>query len=377
LETAQITHRGVLGKERTGRKRLILALGLVSSLVVGACASREREIPDPGRLDPYARSQAAARAISASADDAELRREAARDLGRIGGEEAAATLVAMLGDPDPAVAAEAAFGLAISDAHNAAGRLVANLPADAPAEVVNAAAMGLGNGAGDEHERALVTIARDFDLAASVPNALFNHYRWRGRPAPKEMPDDVLLKYAEHPEAEGRAGFGNLCRSVKDARAEAPLIRLLTADPEREVRRAAAMGLARPSSDQENPTEMAGSALRAALTDADALVVVAACRALGSYEGTEESLLPLLDHADFNARATAVQTLARRKAEAAVERLAAMATDDPSVFVRGSAITALAALDGPRAYELAATVLEDDAEFVRASACDAQSGSSR
>ncbi len=400
METAQITHRSGLGKERTGRMRLLATVSFVLSsvvlgLAVGACASRGGGREAAPSLDPYSAHEARARITDARSDDPHVRRDAARDLGRIGGDEAAAALIPMLADADAEVAAEAAFALAISGAHNAAGRLVANLPADAPREVLAAAAMGLGNGAGDAFERALIRLAREFDAPPGVPNALFNHYRWRGRPAPMTLPDPILLTYAEHPEAEGRAGFGHLCRAVKDPAVIQPLVRLLTGEDSDddpfglsarfnssvseqaeyvEVMRAAAMGLARSTSAPWPDDGPARAALQKALSSGRPLVAIAACRALASYEDTAELLVPLLDARDFNVRVAAVQSLARLDADVANDRIAEMAVYDESVFVRGSAITALAELDPDHAYELTSQMMEDPAEFVRASACDALGG---
>ena len=66
-----------------------------------------------------------------------------------------------------------------------------------------------------------------------MPGALFAHYRRRGRPVEPRVADPALLNYAEHPEAEGRAGLGHYARAVKDP-VLVPLLIGLCEDPDAE-----------------------------------------------------------------------------------------------------------------------------------------------
>ncbi len=314
----------------------------------------------------------ATRADALNADNPDIRRTAIRALGRSAGPGAVARLTPLLADDDPSIAAEAAFALGITQDPDAPGALMGGLPADAPLDVVDAGALGLGYQKGASAEAVLVALMARDDLPPSAPGAMFSYYRWRGSPAPTAYPGTPPLGYATSKDAARRAGFGHLARAVKDARFVPALSKLLR-DDDWEVRRGAALGLAQSTKTPWSAAvaTTALGALRGAAKDLDPRVMVAVCRALSSYDHASvvAPLLAALAHKDFNVRAAAAQSLARRKAAGAADDLERLAKTDPSVSVRAESATALTAIDAKRAQGLVDALLADEAEFVRASAC--------
>ncbi len=350
----------------------LTALGLAAIVALGACRTRGGgELPPPGAFAQVSVAGSLEQLIRRG--DADLRRAAVRRLRDRATEDDIPVLLRALGDENVDVAAAAAFAIAVSGARGTPGRLVAALGEDARPEVVRAAALGLGSRPGDDAERGLLALARRPERPAAVPGALLSHYRWRGRPAQPSIGDPALLDYAQHPEAEGRAGLGHYARAVKDP-VLVPILVRLCGDPDAEVRRAAAIGLA-PSSAAPWPDDASAAALAGLLevtSDADAHVVVAACRALSGSDDPRAvaALRGALAHDAFSVRVAAVEGLVRREATDAAAQIAGLAREDGSVAVRAAAATAVAALDPSLAAALADDVLADAAEFVRAAGCN-------
>lgn len=279
-------------------------------------------------------------------------------------------LAPLVADARPEVAARAAFELGCTRSEAAPGLLLAWLPADAPADVVAAAAQGLAVNPSAGVEAALVHLALRPSRPPEALEALFSHYRWRGaQPAPKTLPDAGLLAYAEHASPRGRAALGHLARAIKDPALLDPLLRLAK-DAGFEVRRAAVLGLAEGAPDATRPEPARRRCLggiAAALEDDDERVVAAACRAAASYDdpAAAELLAGRLGHADFNVRVTAIEGLGRRKAKPVASRLADLARKDPSVSVRFAAATQLVEIDPDAAFGLADALLADASPYVR------------
>jgi cyclophilin family peptidyl-prolyl cis-trans isomerase/HEAT repeat protein len=237
--------------------------------------------------------------------------------------------------------------------------LGASLPAEAPAELISAAAMGLGYSKSDATERVLLDLALRPSQPPEAVEALFSYYRMRGgdREPPATLPDDRLIAYAKHASPRGRAALGHLGRVIKDPALVGVLGTLAVSDPEFEVRRAALLGLAEGPPKKERPADLRATCLdfiRRGLADADPRVVAAACRAAASYDDPSVPglLLERLSHADFNVRVAALEGLGKRKAKDAVERMLALARSDASTSVRYTAGVQLAAIDPAAAQPL-------------------------
>jgi cyclophilin family peptidyl-prolyl cis-trans isomerase/HEAT repeat protein len=369
VRTAQNTHAGAPRKEPQGTIAVSAVLGLTLLLSLGACRGPAHEVPGPYPFQNAVGIDGEPRELL-RIGDAGLRRSVVHRLRDSATEDDVGLLVGLLSDEDVDVAADAALALAVCGVPGAPGRLAAALGPHSRPEVVTAAALGLGSQPGDDAERGLFALARRPERPAAVPGALLSHYRWRGRPAEPQLGEPALLDYADHADAAGRAGFGHYARAVKDPALVAALVRLTT-DADAEVRRAATIGLA-PSSRNPWPDAEAQSAFAAVAAraeDTDELVVVAACRAMTGFDRTESVvwLQQRLGHDGFPVRVAAVEGLARREAKDAAGAIAELATSDPSVSVRGAAASAVAALDPALGSAIAAEVLSDPAEFVRAS----------
>ncbi len=341
---------------------LLLVAGLV-----GGCASAS-----PSRAESGAGSGAAT--VARPPSPAELRATEIRALRGDVPAEAVERLGADLASENAAVRSEAAFRLGVSRHESAPARL-----REVSGEDAAAAAMGLGYHPDDSAEDALVALATDGTVEAM--EALFSHYRWRGRPAPQALPDPRLLEFSSHPSVRGRASLGHLARTVKDPRVVPHLARLVQ-DVDWEVRRAAALGLVSSSANPWGAAEarQALPALRTLASDPNEHVRVAACRALSSFD-SGAVLAPLrknLADESYHVRTAAIAGLSRRKDMASADAFERIAREDPSVSVRHDAATSLAALDAPRAARLVDSLLRDDAEYVRSAAATvlaAQEGS--
>ena len=339
---------------------LVMTLGLALTALLSAGCDRSGQPDEPPP-------------VATSADRATL----ARSLGRSGGSHE--TLGAMLADDAP-VAVEAAFALGVLSTPEAVAELRTKLPADAPAEVVEAAALGLGYSRTESAEAALVELCLRDDPPENGLDALYAHYRGplygaADRTPPTELPDARLVRYAGLDSARARAGLCWLTRVIHDARLVGPVI-ALTQAAEGEVRRAAAMGLGQSSREgnqwSAEQIPRCVDALLPMLQDDDPRVVVSACRALSSYERDDvvTALRGALDHGDFNVRAAAVAALGRREAKDAAADLERLVRKDESVFVRYTAATTLAKLDASRARAVADPLLAAKQEYLRVAGCE-------
>ena len=298
-----------------------------------------------------------------------------RGMGRSTAPDSAHAIAPQMADPNPRIAAEAAFQTGATGSPDAPGLVMAWLPADASVEAVSAAAMGLGSCKAAAAEDALVRLCLHASRPPEAPAALFSHYRWRGAPpAPTTLPDARLAEYERHPDAKGRAALGHLARAVKDPALIEPLLRL-SKDAEWEVRRAAVLGLAEGSPDRLRPQAdrarcLAG--IHARSDDADARAAATVARALASYDHPAllAPLQRLARHADINVRVAAIEGLGRRKHAGAADTLVELARRDLSVSVRYTAAVQLAAIDATRAQTLVDDLLASDREYVRAAACE-------
>lgn len=285
--------------------------------------------------------------------------------------DAAANLTALLAR-EPAIAAQAAFDLGVSGAPIAAELIEKNLPADAPADVVAAAAAGLAVSKSDATERVLVALALRPSRPAEALDALFAHYRARGaaKPAPSSWPDARLLEFAKDPSPRKRAAFCELARAIKDPALIATLADLARTDADFEVRRAAVQALGEGPAARKRDAGSRNNCLdviEEKFGDSDTHVVIAACRATASYDDPRSVALltAALANIDFNVRVAAIEGLGLRKAKAAASALAQLARDDPSVSARFAAATQLVAIDAPAAQSLADGLLAESSAYVR------------
>lgn len=266
---------------------------------------------------------------------------------------------ASLAMPDVPTTATDVFVWGASQRDDAPELVQRAVPLDAAAPLVAAAAMGLGFTKSDATEKVLLDLALRPSQPPEAVEALFSYYRYRGadKPAPATLPDDRLLAYAKHPTARGRAALGHLGRVIKDPALVGVLGTLAVSDPDFEVRRAALLGLAEGLPKKERPADIRATCLdhiRHGLTDADAHVVVAACRAAASYDdpSVPALLIERLSHPDFNVRVAALEGLGKRKSKEAVEHMVTLARSDASPSVRYTAGVQLAEIDPAAAQPL-------------------------
>lgn len=258
------------------------------------------------------------------------------------------------------------------DAPEVVSRVVAP---DAPAELVAAAALGLGVTGSPNTPALLVAYALGPRRPPEALEALFSYYRWkRGAAAPATLPDPRLLDFATHPSVRGRAALLHLGRVVLDPRL-VPLAEKLADDPDFEVRRAAALAAAggpdtSPRSEADN--DRCIRILTKLCRDADGHVAAAACRALGTHDTSRagELLESMLGHPDFNVRVAAIESLGRRKIAHAVPALLRIARADTSPSVQYAAGTQLAQLDPAAARDLVDEFLASRSPYVRTAACE-------
>lgn len=284
---------------------------------------------------------------------------------------ASARLVVLLAS-DPVIAAQAAFELGASGAPNAAELIGKNLPTNAPAEVVAAAATGLVTSKSDATESVLLALALRPSHPAEALDSLFIYYRSRGaaKPAPTSLPDARLLEFATAPSAARRAAFCELARAIKDPALIGTLAKLATTDADFEVRRAATQALGEGPAARKREAGARSECLDAIAVqgrDPDTHVVIAAARAAASYDDPRAILLlkSALANRDFNVRVAAIEGLGLRKAKDAAPALTELARSDPSVSVRHAAATQLAAIDAPTALPLADELLNDSSAYLR------------
>ncbi len=272
----------------------------------------------------------------------------------------------------PAIAAQAAFDLGVSGTPNAAELIEKHLPAEAPADVVAAAAAGLATSKADATERVLLALALRPSRPAEALDALFVFYRSRGaaKPAPATLPDSRLLEFAQESSPRKRAAFCELARAIKDPALIGPLTALAKTDVDFEVRRAAIQALGEgPPARKRDPEARAAclAAIAERFRDSDTHVVIAACRTAASYDDPRavELLTAALANIDFNVRVAAIEGLGLRQAKGASAALVQLAHRDPSISVRYAAATQLVAIDASAAQPLADGLLAEPSPYVR------------
>ena len=346
------------------------SLGLALAIGIAACV-QEPTAADRTRLDLQLERLARAPARTHIAVDRDIARLTHQPLVTNDPPASAVKLTALLSRP-PAIAAQAAFDLGVSGAPNAAELIEANLPADAPAEVVAAAAAGLATSKSDATERVLLGLALRPSHPAEALDSLFVHYRSRdaARPLPATLLDARLLMFANDSSPRKRMAFCELARAIKDPALVGTLAGLTTADADFEVRRAAIQALAEGTAARKRTDEVRDSCLAIIadrFRDPDTHVVIAACRAAASYDDARSVALltTALSNADFNVRVAAIEGLGLRKAKSAAVTLTQLARSDPSASVRYAAAVQLTAIDAAAALPLAEVLLADASAFVR------------
>jgi peptidyl-prolyl cis-trans isomerase B (cyclophilin B) len=277
---------------------------------------------------------------------------------------------------------DVALRIGASGRDDAAELVERAVAADAPPDVVAAAAMGLGMCKSDATERVLVALALRPSQPPEALEALFSYYRWRGedKPAPAQLPDVKLLAYQDHATARGRAALAHLGRAVKDPVLVACLEKL-SRDEDAEVRRAVAISLAdgakqkRLAADRERCLAVLAYLVR----DPDPRVVVESCRAISTYTPPSalqvQEVLGATNHADFNVRVAALEGLGKFLTKEApdwkrvvVAQMTKLATTDPSPSVRYTAAERL--LEIGAALTLSDGLLADPSEYVRMAGVD-------
>lgn len=256
-----------------------------------------------------------------------------------------------------------------------------NLPADAPAELIAAAALGLGANPTPAVERVLLGLAARPPHVPETVDALVHHYRIRQTvppdPAlapPKTFPVELAI-YADHPDPRGRAAYARLVTQIRELPPAAVTDRLLH-DPDFEVRRAAATIFSELRAPAKRPAaerDRCIAALAALLNGSDNLSVLStAIRVLASYDDPRvaELLAPRLKQANFHVRNSAAAALGTRKIAAAAPELAELAKADSSPSVRTTALSSLAALNPSLAQAVAVELLASPDAAVRAAACE-------
>jgi cyclophilin family peptidyl-prolyl cis-trans isomerase/HEAT repeat protein len=316
----------------------------------------------------------------------EIRRRAALAMGRIRDPRAVPLLGRMLADADTSVAATAAFALG-QIADSAAVPLLA--PYADPAAiatrptVVAEVAYALGKIRHPQARAALERLLMTADSEGPGNNLPIGHALlavWRqARP----LPVAAVARWLDSPDPElrWRAAYA-LARRAEPA-ATAALFRA-AADPDPLVRSFVARGLSAPMADSSGIGRDAAQDVleRYARGDAAEIVKINALRALGGYQ--TERALALLANIAFIAppheTIVAMESLGRMGSYAAstVPMLRQEILDrDMPVFVRQTALAALAEIDPAAAVEVARAVEGEPGWRLRSSAARAYAEGSR
>lgn len=238
--------------------------------------------------------------------DADVRRQAARSLGRLGDPAAVAALVSALQDPNSFVRRWAGEAL---------GRL--GDPAAIPALQLLAS----------EPTALVASAAADSLTRLGQPTRAA---RFEPRPPPKERA--AILAWAVDPDATHRK---DLAKFLAGDEAQRPTLRVLLRDRDSEVRKGAAEALGWGSGSPED--------LRIALQDSDPDVLVTALDGLRrSGGGDAAQVRAFLDDPDTELRLRAAEALAAATGRSA-ERASALAglSTDPDERIRAAAVGAL------------------------------------
>jgi cyclophilin family peptidyl-prolyl cis-trans isomerase/HEAT repeat protein len=302
-----------------------------------------------------------------------VRRRAALALGRLGDARGVRNLVPLLRDPDASVAATAAFALGQLGDTASVAPLAAALR-DPRAGVAAEAAYALGklaSPAAAVTRRALLPRADPSAVPEPVGSALLAAWRSR-RPADLEP----LLRWTTAPDPEVRWRAAYALTRRPDPRAT-PALRALASDADARVRAVAVRGLTAPLADSSGVGAAAVLPLLArALDDPDYAVRVNAARALGSYHdpAAAAALRAAVASGRPHLRVAAMESLGRigRPAASTAGLLREIASREAEqVFLRQTALEALARVDSAAAAPVAAGLAADPRWRLRASAARA------
>jgi HEAT repeat protein/beta-lactamase regulating signal transducer with metallopeptidase domain len=260
-------------------------------------------------------------------EDADVRRAAARSLGRLEDPRAIPGLIESLKDGNKDVRAEAADALASFEDPRAVAPLAALL-SDSSTDVRHNALEGLSR------------------YETGVPVA-------------------PVIRLLGDSDADVRQQAVHLLRHIGD-RSAAPAIARLIHDPSPEVRGAVISALA------ELGAANTDAVVVEALTDANADVRQAALQALGGMKAAipQATLLALLKDSDADVRHAAAELAGRRSIVAAIPQLRQM-LDDPKADVREGAVDALSNIADPAAREALRAALNAKDPKVRRAAAEA------
>ncbi|MDQ3604956.1 MAG: HEAT repeat domain-containing protein, partial [Gemmatimonadota bacterium] len=273
-------------------------------------------------------------AIAAS-DNPELRRRSALAAGRIRDRRALPLLLRLLGNPDSAVAATAAFALGHLGDTAAVPSLTPLLDlerATSSPSVAGAAALALGKARTAEGRRALLTLLAHASVveppSEAVAGALLAVWKF-----PRDSGSDTspIVRWTSAPDAELRWRAVYALTRRPDPAAVSALARA-TEDSDWRVRSLALRGLAAPLADSSGFGAVAArGVLLHALEDADFRVRVNAARALGTHPHPESAraLTAHLSGGDPHLAIAAAEALGRlgTAASTAAPTLRALALD--------------------------------------------------
>lgn len=293
-------------------------------------------------------------------EDKRVRRKAAEELGRVGGEKAVAALITALKDPDQMVAAAAALSLGELRDRRAVPALAAVLK-DMSEEVRGSAALALGRIGERSTVALLLPLLKDAEVfpRASAVSAL-------GCIGDRQAVAQICTVLVQDPDPQVRTSAAEALGAIADISGRDGLIAALK-DQSNYVRTAAAAALGQISSD----TAIV-SALIEALKDSDRMVRSAAAESLGRSrdERAVRPLIEALSDGDQFVRTSAAFSLGRLGSRQAVDPLIdTLQLDDNRV--RARAVEALGAIGDPRAVDVIVGLLRDTNRFVKGNAITA------
>jgi cyclophilin family peptidyl-prolyl cis-trans isomerase len=365
-------------------------LGLAGAVLLGAgCAPMVPGAPAaPPPLTPAERTEVvemmraedardprAAPAFAAlQSPSAALRARGAVGIGRVRPSGAREALTPLLADPDTMVAASAAFALGQLGDTTAVGPLSALLgEPQARVTVAAEAAYALGKlrtPVADEALRAYLAAAPAAARGEPVASALLATWR---HPRPPALEPITRWLTSADAELRWRAAYALVRRPSPAA---APLLLAAARDEDARVRAQAIRGLAFPQADTAGVADAALPLLVDALRDPAYEVRINAARALGSYArpAAVQALEAALGSGEPHLAVAAAESLGRLGAAAAsaAPALRAAALDPAArVFVRQSAMEALARVDATVARQVAIALRADQAWRLRVAAARA------
>lgn len=297
----------------------------------------------------------------------EVRRRAIRAAARIGEPAAVGLLLQALGDPVPAVRADAAFGLGLlGDAVRET--IIAAIAAVAEDENEHdeprlEAVWALGRIGGDlARQRVVGILEHELDAGGASPvlhEALLAAWRFQH----EESTRRALVRAARHedPDVRRHAVYALVRGAYTDV---APLLieRLADAHPETRALAVRGLGAHLSAADAPRPGDndvvVVRRAVRAAADDPHPHVRINAARAIArTGEGALNALVELLGDDDGNVRIATAESIGQLEDTAAASVLERIVRDGEAfVSLRGTALVALARLDPAAATRAAATL---------------------